>query len=277
MTRNSRRRGRGVSSGLAQSLVLVDNEAMLKHLPKQANKLRTKSDSPHPNPNPKGKKSKQCKLAVGSIENIVAHGRMYERVSNDETIYTLPLGELNIWVYVDFVIIPHALLPIPIPGDATSVSEAVGYELAWPKNLVLVNDEGASKHLPKQAIKRAPEHVQVSANELFASYAGIMEYEDTMFIILEKGMFGVELEFSLTREDMEFICQLEGLSISCIMLYISYLHVAIKETNLDTRYLFVNPSIISGKFKASEVLKATMLSNRLQEAKAGQLVFVPHN
>lgn len=53
--------------------------------------------------------------------------------------------------------------------------------------------------------------------------------------------------------------------------------MAIKETNLDTRFLFVNPSIISGKFKAGEVSKATMLSNRLQEAKAGQLVFVPYN
>lgn len=66
---------------------------------------------------------------------------MYERVSSDETIHTLPLGELNVRVCVDFVIIPHALLPIPIPGEATSVGEAVGYELAWPKNLVLVNDE----------------------------------------------------------------------------------------------------------------------------------------
>ncbi|XP_058185700.1 uncharacterized protein LOC131302926 [Rhododendron vialii] len=275
-----------------KNLVLVDDEAMPKHLPKQ-NKLRTKSDLPHPKPNPKGKKRKQCKLAMGSIENIVAHGRMYERVSSDETIHTLPLGDLNVRVYVDFVIIPHALLPIPIPGDETSVGEVMGYELAWPKNLVFVNDEGASKHLPKQANKRAPEHVQVSANEatsknvdsdkylesiqLFASYAMIMEYEDTMLIILEKGIFGVELEFSLTREDMEFICQFKELSISCIMLYISYLHVAMKETNLDTRFLFINPSIISGKFKAGEVSKATMLSNRLQEAKAGQLVFVPYN
>ncbi|KAF7113061.1 hypothetical protein RHSIM_RhsimUnG0164900 [Rhododendron simsii] len=224
---------------------------------------------------------KQCKLAVGSIENIVAHGRMYERVSSDETIHTLPLGELNVRVCVDFVIIPHALLPIPIPGDVTSVGEAVGYELAWPKNLVLVKDEGASKHLSKQTNKATSKNVDsdkyLESIQLFASYAALMEYEDTMFIILEKGIFGVELEFSLTREDMEFICQFKALSLSCIMLYISYLHVAIKETNLDTRFLFVNPSIISGKFKAGEVSKATMLSNRLQESKPGQLVFVPYN
>ncbi|KAF7150098.1 hypothetical protein RHSIM_Rhsim02G0154800 [Rhododendron simsii] len=178
--------------------------------------------------------SKQCKLAMGSIENIVAHGRMYERVSSDETIHTLPLGELNVRVYVDFVIIPHVLLPIPIPGDATSVGESVGYELAWPKNLVLVNDEGALKHLPKQA-NRALEYVQVSANEatsknvdsnkylesiqLFASYAAIMEYEDTMFIILEKGIFGVELEFSLIREDMEYHWMFAVIDLSSAIIY----------------------------------------------------------
>ncbi|KAI8543010.1 hypothetical protein RHMOL_Rhmol08G0185500 [Rhododendron molle] len=204
--------------------------------------------------------SKQCKLAVGFIENIVAHGRMYERVSSDETIHTLPLGELNVRVCVDFVIIPHALLPIPIPGDTTTIGEVVGYELAWPKNLVLVNDEGASKHLPKQANKRASEHVQVSANEatsknvdsdkylesiqLFASYAALMEYEDTMFIILEKGIFGVKLEFSLTREDMEFIFQFKALSLSCIMLYIRY-HWMLAVIDLSSATIYYFDSIYS--------------------------------
>lgn len=78
---------------------------------------------------------------MGSVENIVAHGTVYERVSSDETIHTLPLGDANVRVSVEFVIIPDALLPIPIPGDATLVGEAVGYEVAWPRNLVLVGDE----------------------------------------------------------------------------------------------------------------------------------------
>lgn len=77
-----------------------------------------------------------------SIDNIVAHGSMFEKVSNEETVHMVPLGELNMRVSVDFVIIPNALLPVPVPiADLTSVGEAVGCLVAWPKNLILVDDE----------------------------------------------------------------------------------------------------------------------------------------
>ncbi|XP_058185923.1 uncharacterized protein LOC131303148 [Rhododendron vialii] len=56
-------------------------------------------DLPPPNQNPKAKKSKQCKLAVGSIENIVAHGAMYETTSSDEAMHT-QLGDSNVRVTV---------------------------------------------------------------------------------------------------------------------------------------------------------------------------------
>lgn len=81
--------------------------------------------------------------------------------------------------------------------------------------------------------------------QLFASYAALMEYEDTMFIILEKGIFGVELEFSLTREDMEFICQFKALSISCIMLYIRYTYISILMVELQYFTLQMFISIVS--------------------------------
>lgn len=77
---------------------------------------------------------------MGSIENIVAHGTMYETVSSDEAMHT-QLGDSNVCVTIDFVIVPYARLPIPVPGSVTLVGEAVGYQVAWPKNLVLVDDE----------------------------------------------------------------------------------------------------------------------------------------
>lgn len=77
---------------------------------------------------------------MGSIENIVAHGTMYETVSSDEAMHT-QLGDSNVCVTIDFVIVPYAHLPIPVPGSVTLVGEAVGYQVAWPKNLVLVDDE----------------------------------------------------------------------------------------------------------------------------------------
>ncbi|KAF5955025.1 hypothetical protein HYC85_007881 [Camellia sinensis] len=42
------------------------------------------------------RKSKPCKLVVGSLENIVAHGTMYERTGPQEVIHTVPLGKFNV-------------------------------------------------------------------------------------------------------------------------------------------------------------------------------------
>ncbi|KAF5958330.1 hypothetical protein HYC85_005555 [Camellia sinensis] len=84
---------------------------------------------------------KPCKLAIGSIENIVAHGTLYERIEHNEAIHTVPLGESNVRVSVEVVIQKDAPLPIPIPDEMFIVGEAVGFFVAWPKNLVLVGDE----------------------------------------------------------------------------------------------------------------------------------------
>ncbi|KAH7853541.1 hypothetical protein Vadar_003777 [Vaccinium darrowii] len=113
-----------------------------KHLPKQANKVRTKDDLPPSNP--KVKKSKQCKLAVGSVENIISH---------------------------------DALLPIPVSRDATLTGDVVGYEAAWLRNLALVGDEGAVKHPPKQANKTPSKHLGLSGDKATSKNAELESIE----------------------------------------------------------------------------------------------------
>lgn len=66
---------------------------------------------------------------------------MYERIEPNEAIHTVPLGESNVRVSVEVVIQKDAPLPIPIPDEMLIVGEAVGFFVAWPKNLVLVGDE----------------------------------------------------------------------------------------------------------------------------------------
>ncbi|KAH7842211.1 hypothetical protein Vadar_002704 [Vaccinium darrowii] len=149
--------------------------------------------------------------------------------------------------------------------DFLILGEAVGYEVACPGNLVLVGDEATSKNVELESI------------ELFFAYAKLLQYEETITIMLEDGIFGHKIQISLTREDMEYVCEMQELSLTCIMLYISYLYVAVKETNLDSRFLFVDPSIVSGKFKSGEFSKPPLFARRLRDAKAGQLVFVPYN
>ncbi|XP_028104829.1 uncharacterized protein LOC114303883, partial [Camellia sinensis] len=108
------------------------------------NMVRTKDDILPQDPKQNKRKGKPCKLAIGSIENIVAHGTVYERIEHNEAIHTVPLGESNVRVSVEVVIQKDAPFPVPIPDEMLIVGEAVGFFVAWPKNLVLVGDEGAS-------------------------------------------------------------------------------------------------------------------------------------
>ncbi|CAL5359589.1 unnamed protein product [Camellia sinensis] len=66
--------------------------------------VRTKEDIPPQDPKQNKRKGKPCKLAIGSIENIVAHGTVYERIEHNEAIHTVPLGESNVRVSVEAVI-----------------------------------------------------------------------------------------------------------------------------------------------------------------------------
>ncbi|THG23949.1 hypothetical protein TEA_015958 [Camellia sinensis var. sinensis] len=59
------------------------------------NMVRTKEDIPPQDHKQNKRKGKPCKLAIGSIENIVAHGTVYERIEHNEAIHTVPLGESN--------------------------------------------------------------------------------------------------------------------------------------------------------------------------------------
>ena len=80
---------------------------------------------------------------MGSLDNIVAHGELFEKVGPEEVVHTVPLGDAYVRVYIDFVIKKKkdAILPVPIAREVYIVGEATGYYVAWPKNLVLLADE----------------------------------------------------------------------------------------------------------------------------------------
>lgn len=78
---------------------------------------------------------------MGNRENIVARGTVYETTGPNEVIHSVPLGEGNVRVSIDVVLVNDALLPIPIAGEITILGHAMGYQVAWPKKLVLVGNE----------------------------------------------------------------------------------------------------------------------------------------
>ncbi|THG16573.1 hypothetical protein TEA_017354 [Camellia sinensis var. sinensis] len=182
---------------------------------------------------------------VGSIENIVAHGTVYERIEPNEAIHMVPLGEANLHVSIQVVIQNDAHLPIPIPDEMFIVGEAVGFFVAWPKNLVLVSDEGASINVE---CGKYQESIQS-----FVALVEHIKYDKAIDIPPEKDIFGEEINTQLQRVDMEYICHVKELFVTCIMLY------------------------ISGKTMAREKSKSVLLARRLEKAMLEQLIFIPYN
>ncbi|KAK9268999.1 hypothetical protein L1049_000767 [Liquidambar formosana] len=78
---------------------------------------------------------KLCSLAVGSLTNVVARGIVVE--SMGPTVHSIPLGDKNVRVAIDFAIDGNALLPIPVGDDLVTVKQAIGSHVAWPKMLVV--------------------------------------------------------------------------------------------------------------------------------------------
>ncbi|KAL6335566.1 hypothetical protein AAG906_030696 [Vitis piasezkii] len=69
-------------------------------------------------------KARKCELAVGTRENTVAGGTI-----------VMDCGP-NYLVVLDAPYESNTPLPIPIPGQATIVGAAVGYQVLWPTYLV---------------------------------------------------------------------------------------------------------------------------------------------
>lgn len=100
-------------------------------------------------------KGKPCKLAVDFVDNIVARVTMLEVDSTNPTIHGVPLGKGNMRVVIDIVINAEALLPFPIKDDDIStVGQAVGYVMAWPKQLVILLGHEMIKHFYIFSIKK---------------------------------------------------------------------------------------------------------------------------
>lgn len=89
---------------------------------------------------------KSCKLAVGSINNVVSHGTIIEVDAANHTVHGVPLGEGNIRVAIDASLDEQALLPIPVTEELVTVGQAVGSHVAWPKHLVKLMDEEVNNH-----------------------------------------------------------------------------------------------------------------------------------
>ncbi|GMN24717.1 hypothetical protein TIFTF001_043809 [Ficus carica] len=195
-------------------------------------------------------------------------------------IHGIPLGEENVRVTITVPKINRALLPIPT-NEATSVEEAVGGFVAWPKSLVVLQtslsqaskgpsraperEAEGSKRTKKRAgrkkIQSQPEVEQQPAQEEMPSfdlndisfelrplafYAQSSMRDGTQIVCPQQHfVMGDEMPIYIGFEDVYHFISFKEISANSIMICIRYLVECCTRTGIDQQFEFISPVLVS--------------------------------
>ncbi|XP_074352058.1 uncharacterized protein LOC141691219 [Apium graveolens] len=87
---------------------------------------------------------RKCELAVGTIENKVAFGLLFDDDDMNKSIHGLPMQPGCARVSVDGQIEGQTKIPVPVVGEIEIVEQAVGSYVSWPRDLIIFPDAPAT-------------------------------------------------------------------------------------------------------------------------------------
>ncbi|VFQ95151.1 unnamed protein product, partial [Cuscuta campestris] len=165
--------------------------------------------------------SQMAQLAVGSVDNIVAHAKVYGFSRMDDlTLHGEKLGEEYAKVSITEAI-KDVDIPVPIPGEVLTVEQAKGTFVAWLKELIVldvllkgksnlktVKKKKATKRLKKAHVQDDEECGQEFQVEFGAEYPlqlkrlwlwakEALSDDRAHTFVLNKDAFGVEKKLSV--------------------------------------------------------------------------------
>ncbi|KAE8649224.1 hypothetical protein Csa_014966 [Cucumis sativus] len=219
-----------------------------------------------------------CHLAIGSLDNVVAIGKMFESDVQCPTIHGIPLGADNIRVTVDVIMVEDVALPIPLKGEIETLNQAIGNFVAWPRKLVILTQEKkapsmAATESTTQSSKYTDVHVTIKLLNRYAIHT--MQVKDMIQINLNEHIFGKEKTIYLRPDDIIQYCGMTEIGYSCILTYIACLWNAC-DSEITKRFVLVDQATISSHIKSQENRSRNLIS-RLEMANLDQLVLIPYN
>ncbi|PRQ48579.1 putative Ulp1 protease family catalytic domain, putative transposase, Ptta/En/Spm, plant [Rosa chinensis] len=223
-------------------------------------------------------KGKSCKLAVGSINNVVSHGTIIEMDVANHKVHGVPLGEGNIRVAIDNALDEQALLPIPVTGELATVGQAVGSHVAWPKHLVkLMNEEERGNSSIKPRDLPNQDVILPKSLKLLYRYAErAMTDGEPISVFMEEAIFGIAKTLNIFKEDVMQFMEMKEIPPRCITVYMRHLYDMLKQSNMANMVGLMDPSSISvGEGNSDH--RSQVLATRLQQGSADQILLVPYN
>ncbi|XP_040375666.1 uncharacterized protein LOC121053154 [Rosa chinensis] len=235
----------------------------------------------------------ECKLAIDSVENIVAIGTIIniDLETNQQTIHGALLGEENVRVSIIRTLVHEALLPFPIKDEIMTVKDAIGTCVAWPKNLVITLAADAKKKLKRknqkkrtmdmfednEDLRNLPPNLPTAVSALCIWANHELRDGATIYTTFDAEIFGHQRKAVVFRSDIYAMANMLELSGGCIVFFMSYLHDVLKRSKMTEMVAFVDPDHTGALGCGNPTERARSLSNRFQNGKPGQIYLVPYN
>ncbi|VFQ70963.1 unnamed protein product [Cuscuta campestris] len=245
--------------------------------------------------------SQMAQLAVGSVDNIVAHAKVYGFSRMDDlTLHDEKLGEEYAKVSITEAI-KDVDIPVPIPGEVLTVEQAKGTFVAWPKELIVldvlpkaksnlktIKKKKAPKRLKKAHVQDDKECGQEFQVEFGAEYPlqlkrlwlwakEALSDDRTHTFVLNKDAFGVEKKLSVFLSDIHALCARGEMAGSIITLYIHCLYELVKKNKMLQMISFVDPGMVGTLACGNIGQRSRKLADRFKGACDGQHFLIPFN
>ncbi|KAL6218726.1 hypothetical protein ACLB2K_011935 [Fragaria x ananassa] len=232
-----------------------------------------------------------CKLAVGSVDNIVAHATIME--SDDDpkaVIHGRPSGDDNRRVSVYYAIDEKAKVPFPVEDEIVIVKHAIGSWVAWPKDLIILpNEKPGVDKVSKKKRKRSElavqmEEADVTLAELAPNQSGPYEMLCTAFkdgrelsSNIEPEVFRYIYSSYITGKDVVVIATMKKVIGNLIASYQRYLYSKLEAYRMVDIVVFVHPNQIGAVGCGTGTQRTENIAKRLATAKLGQVFMLPYN
>ncbi|KAI5396593.1 hypothetical protein KIW84_062701 [Lathyrus oleraceus] len=196
---------------------------------------------------------------------LVGKGKVHN--TSGDLLHYRPLPDGHLKVSVDVVLDKDALLPIPdIVSETTLLRDAIGSFVAWPLDLIFIDDEvfaqGSQqlsqkigsrqknkrdlpvKYLPKKGafVPRYQISLETLVDSSDMATAGAIRLLD-----MEEDIFGYSCTETIGKEDLEHIFRHQELGVGVIHTYIRFLYDNFMRGNdqLSNRFRFVSSSLVN--------------------------------
>ncbi|KAL4010941.1 hypothetical protein IC575_027965 [Cucumis melo] len=209
-----------------------------------------------------------CSLSVGKVDNIVPTGTIFERISTNEIVYGVRLGEGDVRVLIELACDSHSLLPIPIVGSIYSVNDAIGSHVPWSKYIIVIEEQKKTSSKKSRELE-ALKGTKSKMNELklpttirfvLSHVEQDMKDEYLTIPVNTQEIFGYSFNVNMMKDNIKQLCLIEELALSVILSYMICLFES--DPSILEEHAFLNPRQIL-KGLGTDEHRARHLCNRL--------------